>query len=194
MTHRPLGINFNQNNTTKYESNSLWSLRPHIWNSLPSEIKEETEYKKFKDYFNNGFGLKCKCNIFSFFFFCFFSLLSLVYITHTDTGTDTHAHTQTHTCTHTHTDTHAHTHRHTHARAHTHTHARTQTHTRTHACTHTHTHTHTHTRAKIWSIKNHLFHYQNSVAWISFNFEKRSFFKYFSNNPRKIIPYSRTPY
>ena len=30
VTHRPLDINFNQNNTTKYESNSLWSLGPHI--------------------------------------------------------------------------------------------------------------------------------------------------------------------
>ena len=34
LTHRPLDIKFNQNNTTKYESNSLQSLGPHIWNSL----------------------------------------------------------------------------------------------------------------------------------------------------------------
>ena len=46
LTHGPLGINFNQNNTTKYKNNSLRSLGPHIWNSLPSEIKEETEYEK----------------------------------------------------------------------------------------------------------------------------------------------------
>ena len=46
LTHRPLDINFNQNNTTKYGSNSLRSLGPHIWNSLPSEIKKKTEYKK----------------------------------------------------------------------------------------------------------------------------------------------------
>ena len=46
LTHRPLDINFNQNNITKYGSNSLQSsLGLHTWNSLPSEIKEETEYK-----------------------------------------------------------------------------------------------------------------------------------------------------
>ena len=66
LTHRPLDINFNQNNTTKCGSNSLWSLEPHIWNSLPSEIKKETEDKKFKNYMNDWFGLKCKCNMCSF--------------------------------------------------------------------------------------------------------------------------------
>ena len=49
LTHRPLDINVNQNNTTKYGSNSLRSLGPHIWNSLPSEMKKETDYKKFKN-------------------------------------------------------------------------------------------------------------------------------------------------
>ena len=66
LTHRPLDINFNQSNTTKYGNNSLWSLGPHICNSFPSEIKEETDYEKFKNYMNNWFGLKCKCNM------CFF--------------------------------------------------------------------------------------------------------------------------
>ena len=50
LTNRPLDINFNRNNTTKYGSNSLRSLGPHIWNSLPSEIKKETDYKKLKNY------------------------------------------------------------------------------------------------------------------------------------------------
>ena len=45
LTHRPLDINFNQNNTTKYGNNGVRSLGPHIWNSLPSKIKEETEYE-----------------------------------------------------------------------------------------------------------------------------------------------------
>ena len=66
LTHRPLDINFNQNNTTKYGNNSLRSLRPHIWNFLSSEIKEETEYRKFKNYVNDLFGLKCKFNMCSF--------------------------------------------------------------------------------------------------------------------------------
>ena len=30
LTHRPLDINFNQNNTTKYSNNSLRNLGPHI--------------------------------------------------------------------------------------------------------------------------------------------------------------------
>ena len=63
LTHRPLDINFNKNNNTKYRSNSLRSLGPHIWNSLPSKIKKGTEYKKFKKYMNDWFGLKCKCSI-----------------------------------------------------------------------------------------------------------------------------------
>ena len=50
LTHRPLDIN----------------LGLHIWNSLPSEIKKETDYKKFKNYINDWFGLKCKCNMCSF--------------------------------------------------------------------------------------------------------------------------------
>ena len=42
---------------------NLMSLGPHIWNSLPNEIKKETEYEKIKNYMNDWFGLKCKCNI-----------------------------------------------------------------------------------------------------------------------------------
>ena len=63
LTHRPLDINFNQNNTAKYRNNSLRSLGSHVWNYLPSKIKEEKEYEKFKNYMNDWLGLKCKCNI-----------------------------------------------------------------------------------------------------------------------------------
>lgn len=66
LTHRPLDIKINQNNTTKYGNNSLRSLGPHIWNSLPIEIKEETDYERFKNYINDWFGLKCKCNMCSY--------------------------------------------------------------------------------------------------------------------------------
>ena len=52
LRHRRLDMNFNQNNNTKYRNNSLWSLGPHIWSSLPSEIKVETEFEKFKNYLN----------------------------------------------------------------------------------------------------------------------------------------------
>ena len=63
LTQRPLDINFNKNNTTKYENNSLQSLGPHILNSLPSEIRKESDYEEFKNYLNDWFGLKCKCNM-----------------------------------------------------------------------------------------------------------------------------------
>ena len=66
LTHRPLDIKIYQSNTTKFGINSLRILRPHIWNSLPKDIKEETNYEKFKDLINEWFGLKCKCNMCKF--------------------------------------------------------------------------------------------------------------------------------
>ena len=33
---------------TKYGNNSQWSLGPNFWNSLPSEIKKETDCEKSK--------------------------------------------------------------------------------------------------------------------------------------------------
>ena len=59
LTHRPFNIKVNQNNTTKYGNKSLRSLVPHIWNSLPKQIKEETNYNKFKNYIHKWFGAKC---------------------------------------------------------------------------------------------------------------------------------------
>ena len=66
LTHRPLDISFNQNNATKYENNRLRSLGAHIWSSVPSQIKEEMEYEKIKNYMNDWFGLKCRCSMCSF--------------------------------------------------------------------------------------------------------------------------------
>ena len=42
LTHRPLEIKINQRNRTIFGTNSLRILGPHIWNSLPKDIKEET--------------------------------------------------------------------------------------------------------------------------------------------------------
>ena len=64
LTHRPFNIKVNQNNTTKYGNKSLRSLGPHIWNSLPKQIKEETD-NKFKIYIDKWFRAKCKCNLYS---------------------------------------------------------------------------------------------------------------------------------
>ena len=66
LTHRPFNIKVNQNNTTKYDNKSLRSLRPHIWNSHPKQIKKETGYNKFKNYIDKWFGTKCKCNLCSY--------------------------------------------------------------------------------------------------------------------------------
>ena len=66
LTHRPLDIKINQSNTTKFGINSLRSLGPHIWNCLPKDIKEGTNYKKFKDFINDWFASQCKCNMSKF--------------------------------------------------------------------------------------------------------------------------------
>ena len=65
-THRPLNLEFNENYTTKYGNESLRCLVPHIWNSLPNQIKRETGYTKSKEFINDWFGMKCKCNLCSF--------------------------------------------------------------------------------------------------------------------------------
>ena len=46
LTHRPFDIKVNQNSSTKHVQKSVKSLGAHIWNSLPIEIKEETNYEK----------------------------------------------------------------------------------------------------------------------------------------------------
>ena len=43
-THRPLNLEVNENHTAKYGNKSLRCLVPHIWNSLPNQIKKETNY------------------------------------------------------------------------------------------------------------------------------------------------------
>ena len=61
-THIPLNLEVNENYTTKYGNKSLGCLGTHIWNSLPNQIKKETDYTKFKEFINDWFGMKCKCN------------------------------------------------------------------------------------------------------------------------------------
>ena len=57
LTHRTL----NENNTVKYGNKSLRFLGSHISNSLPHQIKKWTDYTTFKEFFNDWFGMKCKC-------------------------------------------------------------------------------------------------------------------------------------
>ena len=48
LTHRPLDMIFNQNNTTKYRNNSLRGLGPHIWNYLPIKTKRKRSLEKLR--------------------------------------------------------------------------------------------------------------------------------------------------
>ena len=66
LTHKPFNIKVNQNNTTKYDNKSLKSLGSHIWNSLQKQIKEKTDYNKFKYFIGKWFGAKCKWNLCSY--------------------------------------------------------------------------------------------------------------------------------
>ena len=72
--HRPLNLEVNENHTTKYGNESLRRLGPHIWNSLPNQIKRETDYTNFKEFINDWFGMKCKCNL------CFFDVSTVMSI------------------------------------------------------------------------------------------------------------------
>ena len=62
---RPLNLEVHENHTT-YGNKSLRCLGPHIWNSLPNQIKRETDYTMFKEFINDWFNMKCKCNLCSF--------------------------------------------------------------------------------------------------------------------------------
>ena len=48
-------------NTIKFGDNSVKSFGPHIWNSLPEEIKSEQSYEKFKGFIETWYGPNCKC-------------------------------------------------------------------------------------------------------------------------------------
>ena len=65
-TRRPLNLEVNENHTTKYGNKNIRCLGPHIWNSLPNQIKKETDYTNPKEFISDWFGMKCKCNLCSF--------------------------------------------------------------------------------------------------------------------------------
>ena len=66
LAHKQFNIKANQNNVTKYGNKSLRSLRSYIWSSLSKQIKEGTDYHKFKNFIDKWFGAKCKCNLCSY--------------------------------------------------------------------------------------------------------------------------------
>ena len=51
-----------QNGVT-FGDNSLRSLAPRVWNSLPKQLTAETSYTKFKEEINKWFGPECKCSL-----------------------------------------------------------------------------------------------------------------------------------
>ena len=58
LTHTLFNIKANQNDTTKYGNKTLRNLGSHIWDSLPKQIKEETDYNKFENFIDKWFGAK----------------------------------------------------------------------------------------------------------------------------------------
>ena len=53
-------------NSVTFGDNSLRSLAPRVWNSLPKQLKTETSSVKFKGEIDKWFGPKCKCSLCSY--------------------------------------------------------------------------------------------------------------------------------
>ena len=60
---RQNGIIVKRINTSRFSTQSLRSLGPKIWNNLPSNIKSETSFPKFKEYIKTWRGPKCRCQV-----------------------------------------------------------------------------------------------------------------------------------
>ena len=56
-------IQVNVHKTVKYGNKTLRTFGPHIWNSLPGNMKAETNLIKFREYINQWFEPICKCNL-----------------------------------------------------------------------------------------------------------------------------------
>ena len=52
-------------NSVTFGDNSLRSLAPRVWNSLPKQLKTKSSYVKFKEEIDEWFGSKCKCSLYS---------------------------------------------------------------------------------------------------------------------------------
>ena len=60
-THKKYDLFVHHCNTTKYGNHSLRVPGPHIWNSLPEEIKQLSSLNTFKNYIKSWGGEKSKC-------------------------------------------------------------------------------------------------------------------------------------
>jgi len=63
LTHKPANIKVQSYNTVKYGQKSLATLGPHIWNSLPEQVKLENDFSKFKQFIGQWFGPTRRCNL-----------------------------------------------------------------------------------------------------------------------------------
>ena len=63
FTHKKHNIFVHPHNTVTYGNKSLKSLGPHIWNSLPEQIKATNSISVFKNFIKDWFGPKCKCKL-----------------------------------------------------------------------------------------------------------------------------------
>ena len=50
-------------NTSRFGNQSLRSLGSKIWNNLPSNIKSEISFPKFKEYIKTWLGPRCRCKV-----------------------------------------------------------------------------------------------------------------------------------
>ena len=50
-------------NTSGFGTQSLRSLGTKLWNNLPSNIKSQTSFLKFKEYIKTWLGLKRRCKV-----------------------------------------------------------------------------------------------------------------------------------
>ena len=62
-SHKKRDIFVHPRNTVTYGDKSLKSFGPHIWNSLPEQIKTTTSISIFKNFMKSWFGPKCKCKM-----------------------------------------------------------------------------------------------------------------------------------
>ena len=61
QTHKKYDIFVHSRNTASFGDKSLRALGPHVWNSLPENIKSTDTISVFKNFIKNWYGPKCKC-------------------------------------------------------------------------------------------------------------------------------------
>ena len=65
-SHKEHNLFVQRHNTVRFGQKSLKTLGPQIWNSLPENIRLETNLTNFKSSIKKWFGPKCACNLCSF--------------------------------------------------------------------------------------------------------------------------------